>query len=148
AANTDATPATHSFTVDTVPPAAPSLANPADNSYNNSGDVSISGSAEPSSTVELFDGATSKGTSAADGGGAWSKSLGAVADGSHSYTATATDAAGNTSVASSAHTVTVDTVLPDTTIDSGPSSPTNNSSPAFVFSSNETSTFECKLDGP
>ena len=41
----------------------------------------------------------------------------------------------------------MDTVAPNTTIDTKPNDPSNNASPSFTFSSNETgSTFECKLD--
>ena len=41
--------------------------------------------------------------------GAWSYTTAALANGAHSLTATATDAAGNTSAASSALSVTIDT---------------------------------------
>ena len=41
----------------------------------------------------------------------------------------------------------VDTTPPQTTIDSGPSGPTNDSTPSFGFSSSESgSTFECRVD--
>jgi predicted NUDIX family NTP pyrophosphohydrolase len=41
----------------------------------------------------------------------------------------------------------VDTTPPETTIDSGPSGPTNDATPTFTFSSNEaTSTFRCRVD--
>jgi hypothetical protein len=41
-----------------------------------------------------------------------------------------------------------DTTAPETTIDSGPASPTTDSTASFAFSSNETgSTFQCSLDG-
>ena len=44
-------------------------------------------------------------------------------------------------------TGTLDTQAPDTTIDSGPSGPTNDASPSFAFSSSEPgSTFQCRLD--
>jgi hypothetical protein len=44
----------------------------------------------------------SKGTTQADPTGAWSKTLDAVPDGSHTYTATTSDAAGNASTESEA----------------------------------------------
>ncbi|QQG41414.1 MAG: chitobiase/beta-hexosaminidase C-terminal domain-containing protein [Candidatus Woesebacteria bacterium] len=56
----------------------------------------------------------------------------------------------------STHTVTfsvfsvatpLDTTPPNTTIDSGPSENVPSTSATFAFSANETSTFECKLDG-
>jgi hypothetical protein len=118
AGNTDATPASQTWTVDTIAPGAPAISSPADNSSNNDGNVTVSGTAEANSTVELFDGTTSKGTTQADASGGWSKALSGVADGSHTYTAKATDAAGNTSAASNSRTVlvqTADTTAPETT---------------------------------
>ena len=53
-------------------------------------------------TVKVYDGATLLGTATANGSGAWSYTTGALANGAHSLTATATDAAGNTSAASAA----------------------------------------------
>jgi hypothetical protein len=42
-----------------------------------------------------------------------------------------------------------DTTRPDTQLDSGPTGPTNNNDPSFAFSSTEDgSSFECRLDGP
>ena len=48
----------------------------------------------------------------ANGSGAWSYTTAALANGAHSLTATATDAAGNTGVASAALSVTIDTTAP------------------------------------
>ena len=62
--------------------------------------LAISGTAVAGAVIELFDGATSLGTVTADGAGAWSFATTALADGAHSFTATATDAAGNTGDAS------------------------------------------------
>jgi Bacterial Ig-like domain/Bacterial Ig domain len=111
-------------TVDTIAPAAPAITSPTDNSYDNDGNFTLSGTAEANSTVTIFEGATSKGTTHADDQGNWSKALSGVAEGSHTYTAKATDAAGNTSSASNARTVKVDTQAP-----SAPAitSPANNS---------------------
>ena len=49
---------------------------------------------------------------AANGSGAWSYTTAALTNGAHSLTATATDAAGNTGVASTALAVTIDTTAP------------------------------------
>jgi Bacterial Ig-like domain len=147
AGNTDLTPAGRTWTVDTVAPAAPVIESPPDGSLNTTGTVTVSGTAEPTSTVELFEGAASKGATAADAAGNWSKTLTLVAEGSHTYTAKASDLAGNTSAASNARTVIVDTTAPETTIDSGPSGTISSTSAAFAFSASEGgSTFECKLD--
>ena len=60
----------------------------------------------------MFDGATLLGSAVANGSGAWTYTTAALANGAHSLTATATDAAGNTGVASSALSVTIDTTAP------------------------------------
>ena len=148
AGNTDPTPASRNWTIDTVAPAAPQITSPADNSIQSSSTVALAGSAEAGATVALFDGQTAVGSATADLAGSWQRTLTGVGDGAHTYTAVATDAAGNSSPASGAVHVTVDTLAPETTIDSGPSGTTNSSSASFSFSSSETgSSFQCSLDG-
>nr|MBA2383348.1 Ig-like domain-containing protein [Actinomycetota bacterium] len=148
AGNPDPSAATRSWTVDTTAPAAPAITAPANNSTNTSGTIVISGTAEPAATVEVFDGVAPQGTTTADVAGAWSKTLGTVSDGSHTYTAKATDAAGNSSPSSNSRTVTVDATAPETTIVSGPSGTTTSTSASFTFSSNEGgASFACSLDG-
>ena len=123
---------------DSQPPSPPTITSPQDNSYDKDGSFSVSGTAEAASTVELFEGTTSKGTTTADSSsGAWSIALSGVSDGSHTYTARATDAASNTSPASNSVTVTVDSAPPQTNIASGPSGPTNDTTPAFSFSGSD-----------
>src|SRR6185295_18727719 len=78
----------------------------------NSDEVALSGTAEAGSTIRLYDGATLLGSVTANGSGAWSYTTAALANGGHSFTATASDVAGNTGVASSALTVTIDTAAP------------------------------------
>lgn len=149
AGNVEATPASYTWTIDRTAPLAPVISSPANNSSVGAS-FTLSGTAEANSTVELFEGTTSKGTTQADPNGNWSKALSGVSEGSHTYTAKATDAAGNTSAASSSRTVIVDTTAPTTTITSGPASGStvNSSSASFSFSSNETgSSFQCSVDG-
>src|SRR5215204_4175145 len=96
-----------------VAPSPPKITSPQNNTYDSDGSFSVSGSAERGSTVELFEGTTSKGTTKADfSSGAWSIALSGVSEGAHTYTARATDAAGNTSSASNSVTVTVDKTPP------------------------------------
>lgn len=107
------------ITIDTVVPNAPTgvtLA-PGSDSGTSSTDrltniaaPTLSGSAEANSTVTLYSGATVVGTATASGGGAWTITAASLADGLNTLTVTATDAAGNTSAASSPLTVTIDTV--------------------------------------
>jgi VCBS repeat-containing protein len=71
------------------------------------------GTAEAHALVTLLVDGVSIGTTTADGSGAWSFTPGtALAGGSRSITATATDAAGNTSAASGALALTLDATAP------------------------------------
>ena len=78
----------------------------------NDNTLTLTGTAEADSTVKVYDGATLLGSAMASGTGAWNYTTAALANGGHSLTATATDAAGNTGVASSALAVTIDTTAP------------------------------------
>ena len=78
----------------------------------NDNTLTLTGTAEANSTVKVYDGATLLGSAPANGTGAWSYTTAALPNGAHSLTATATDAAGNTGVASSALSVTIDTTAP------------------------------------
>ena len=95
-------------TIDTVAPAAPTIASFSTDSgtvgddITNDNTLTLTGTAEANSTVKVFDGATLLGSAVANGSGAWSYTTAALANGAHSLTATATDAAANTGVASAA----------------------------------------------
>ncbi|MVN21798.1 Ig-like domain-containing protein [Mucilaginibacter arboris] len=101
------------ITVDTIAPAAPSVPVLASGgTITNNNKPTITGTAEPGSTVTLYDGTTVIGTTTADASGNWSITPAtALADGSHNLTTKAKDAAGNISAAS-ATTITVDTIVP------------------------------------
>ena len=71
-----------------------------------------------------------------------------LAAGSHTFQVRATDPAGNTDPTPASHTWTVDLTAPDTTITGGPTNPSNVTAPSFSFTSTEAgSTFQCSLDG-
>ncbi len=118
AGNNSAASAALSVTVDTTAPVAPSIASFSTDSgtvgdgLTNDNTLTLTGTAEANSTVKVFDGATLLGSAIASGTGAWSFTTAALANGAHSLTATATDAAGNTGVASAALSVTIDTTAP------------------------------------
>lgn len=102
-------PITVNAVPDTTAPDAPVITSPTNGSTTNDTTPTVSGTAEAHATVEVFDGATSLGTTAADGSGAWSLTPAApLADGVHTFTATATDAADNVSDPSAAVAVTID----------------------------------------
>jgi hypothetical protein len=145
AGNQDPSPAERTWIVDTEAPDPPVIQTPDPGKILNVTDVAFSGTAEPNSTVRVTDG-TRTGVAPANGAGSWTVTVAGIPDGTHTFTATATDAVGNTSSGTS-RTITVDVAPPETTITSGPTNPTNNASPAFSFASNEPgSTFECRLD--
>ncbi|WP_421843862.1 Ig-like domain-containing protein [Marinobacter algicola] len=73
----------------------------------------LSGTAEAGSTVTVFLDGNAIGTTVADTGGNWSFETPALGEGGHSFTATATDGAGNESPVSTTFDLTVDTVAPD-----------------------------------
>jgi VCBS repeat-containing protein len=106
--------ATVTITVtDTKASDAPVITSPANNSIDTDGSFTVSGTAEPNTDIELFDGGNSLNAAAtvnADGG--WWFELRNVSEGSHSYTAKVTDRAGNTSAESAARTVMVDATAP------------------------------------
>ncbi len=119
AGNVDPTPAAQSWTSDTSGATRQSfnITSPDNNSYDTDGSFSVSGSAPAGSTVELFEGTTSKGTAKADSStGAWSIALSGVSEGAHTYKAKATDTAGYISFASNSVTVTVDKKAPAGTV--------------------------------
>ncbi|MCA6119976.1 hypothetical protein J6524_34710 [Bradyrhizobium sp. WSM 1738] len=103
--------------IDTAAPSAPTMATPTNNA---NGGLNLAGTAEASSVVKVFDGTTQIGTATANSSGAWSYSTGVLAAGSHSLTAKATDAAGNTSAASAVVTASTGTSAPT----APPTSPT------------------------
>ncbi|MGH2973550.1 MAG: Ig-like domain-containing protein [Solirubrobacterales bacterium] len=69
-----------------------------------------------------------------------------LADGQHTFDVRAINSAGLIDQTPASRTLTVDTVAPAVTIDSGPSGPTADSKPTFAFSSDDSSaTFSCTV---
>jgi hypothetical protein len=128
------------FTLDTTAPTAPANMALSDNvahdlnsasglgalaSHHRTNDTTptLSGTVEANAVVKIYNGSTLLTTLNANGSGAWSYTPAALAQGNYTLTATATDAAGNTSAASNSLGFTVDTLATATlsgmTIDSG-----------------------------
>ncbi|MFP2898213.1 Ig-like domain-containing protein, partial [Corallococcus sp. 4LFB] len=146
--NVDPTPAAFTWTVDVTPPAAPLVLQPTSGEVLTSASPVITGTAEPGSTVYLvLDNGAPLGPILVNDQGAWSYPVQAtLADGSHTLSATSTDAAGNTSEPVSL-TFFIDTDAPDTTIESGPAQPSNSASATFEFSSTGGGIgYECSVD--
>jgi len=130
AGNVSAPSAAYAVTIDTTAPAstlvigsvtddvAPVVGNVANGGVTNDTIPVIAGTgAEANSTVSVYDNGTLLGTTTANGAGAWSFTpSAALPQGAHSFTATATDAAGNVSGPSAAYAVTIDTTAPASTI--------------------------------
>ncbi|MGX9221460.1 Ig-like domain-containing protein [Massilia varians] len=117
--NTSGFSSTLSVTIDTAAPAAPLLDAGSDSGLpgdriTNDATPTVSGTAEAGATVKLYDsnGSTELGSTTADGSGRWSITSSNLANGPHALTVKATDAAGNTSAASSALNLSIDTSAP------------------------------------
>ncbi|MBX3566405.1 MAG: putative Ig domain-containing protein, partial [Sphingomonas sp.] len=106
--NASAASATISFTVDATAPAAPVVTAPVNGSVISTATPIVSGTAEANATVTVaIDGATA-GTATAAAGGSWSfQTVTALSAGTHTASATATDAAGNVSSVSNTVTFTM-----------------------------------------
>jgi Bacterial Ig-like domain len=89
--------------IDTTAPAAPVISS----DTVSSNVVKLNGMAEAGSTVTVYDGTTDLGATTTNGSGAWTYTTGALSTGMQTITATATDAAGNVSAASSAVNLTI-----------------------------------------
>jgi hypothetical protein len=73
-----------------------------------------------------------------------------LGDGVHTFSVRAVDKAGNMDASPASRSFSVDATPPNTTIVSGPSGTTSDTTPTFVFKSSESGgSFQCKLDsGP
>jgi CSLREA domain-containing protein len=138
AGNQDGSAASRTFTIDTTAPETTIDSGPPALTRSTSADVTFSAN-EAATFVCALDGAVAAACTSP-------LELSALADGPHTLDVQARDDAGNTDQTPARRTWTVDTTPPETTIDSGPSGPTNDATPAFGFSSETGATFECALD--
>ncbi|WP_277977771.1 Ig-like domain-containing protein [Pantoea endophytica] len=115
--------ATLNITIDHVAPAAATDLQLSNNSGStvvpiepggttNDSSPSLSGTAEPGSTVTILDGTNVLGTTTVDSNGSWRFTSPTLSEGAHSLTTTVTDPAGNIGPASDPITLTVDTTPP------------------------------------
>jgi len=123
AGNGNTAPAQYTQAYDTAAPNAPVISTITDDVGTITGTIAsggstndtvlvLAGTSEANSSVTVYDGSTSLGTTSADGSGVWTFTTATLTDGStYSFNATVTDAAGNVSSASANYTVTVDTVI-------------------------------------
>ncbi|MFP2913352.1 cell envelope biogenesis protein OmpA, partial [Pyxidicoccus sp. 3LFB2] len=142
AGNVDPTPATRTWTVDTVAPdtsftsTPPAVSNSAVANFDfNSNELLVTYQCRLDGAV-LF-------TACAD-----PQTFTGLTNGSHTLEVRAVDTAGNVDPTPAVYTWTVDTSVPDTTIVTGPTGTTTSTSATFDFTSNESPvTYQCQLDG-
>jgi hypothetical protein len=150
AGNAGPASATTTITIDTTAPAvpsAPALAAASDSGASSSDRITrttvltFTGTGEDVSYVRLYDGAAATGTSPGPtvSGGAYSGATSTLTGGTHTFTARATDVAGNISAASGSTVVVVDLVVPTVTVNqaAGQSDPTTSSPIGFTVSFSE-----------
>ena len=146
--NTSAPSAAFAITIDDAAPAQPVITTFADNSgstadhLTNDTTPTLTITAEHGSTVNVYQDGTLVGTATETATpGVFTFPSAALADGSYSFTATATDAANNTSAPSAAFAITIDDTAPTITINTIAGENILNSSEAqagFAISGSET----------
>jgi hypothetical protein len=139
--NVDPTPASATFSVDTVSPETTIDSGPS--ATINAAATGFSFSSSESGSFECrldssFDADWSTCTSP--------DSLTGLTEGSHSFEVRAVDEVGNVDPTPAVATFSVDTVSPETTIDSGPAALIDVAEASFAFSSPDEGSFECRLD--
>ena len=103
-------------------PTAPTIASISNDSgvagdrITNDNTLALKGTAAANSTIKIYDGSTQIGTTTAGSTGSWDYITSVLSNATHVLTATATGSSGQTSAASGAMTMTVDTVAPITPV--------------------------------
>ncbi len=138
--NVDPIPAVYNWEIDKTPPDTSISSGPID-PRNSTSATFVFASTETGSSFQCsIDGGTYANCVSP-------KTYNGLAEGSHTFNVKATDAAGNADATPAAYNWEIDTTPPDTTVDSGPVSPTNSPNASFAFSSTETgSSFQCSID--
>ncbi|MFY0563288.1 kelch repeat-containing protein [Archangium lansingense] len=139
AGNLEASPASHTWTVDQTAPDTSLTSAPASPSNQPTTTFTFSSEASASFECSLDGAAFTPCTSPA--------TYDRLPEGPHSFLVRARDVAGNVDATPAAHDWTLDQIAPDTTLTSAPTNPSNQSTASFTFSSEAGASFECGLDG-
>ncbi|HEU4906150.1 MAG TPA: Ig-like domain-containing protein, partial [Solirubrobacterales bacterium] len=146
AGNLDPTPASHTWTVDTTPPAVQVTSGP--DGLTNDASPTFGFNAEAGAAVvcSIDEGTPDFGPCSGAGSHGSAEPL---ADGAHTFRVRATDAAGNQAVATRGFDL--DATEPDTAVDFGPPLLTDSADAAFEFSGADpggsgVASFECRID--
>jgi len=141
AGNVDPTPAGRAFTVDATAPET-TLVNPVSGTIATATPTFTFTSDDVAATFECSVDSTTVYAACTS-----PKTTATLSEGNHTFRVRATDAAGNVDPTVASAGFTVDTVAPDTTITSGPTSLTASGSPSLTFTSDEAgATFRCAID--
>ncbi len=150
ASGPDPTPASYTWTVDTVAPTTTIDTHPVDPAPGRSSSFGF----HASETGAKFECSLEpQGTAVSFSACASPKTYSSLADADYVFAVRATDLAGNveaepTSFSWQVDNSLADTTPPETAIDSKPSDPSDSATASFAYSSNEPgSSFECTLDG-
>jgi hypothetical protein len=148
AGNSDASPASYTWTVDATPPDTIIDTHPSNPTNITGASFTFHGDDGTGVGGLTYECKLDSGSFASCTSG---QNYTGLSDGSHTFQVEAIDSLGNTDATPASFTWTVDTTAPDTTINSNPSNPTNNTSASFTFSGNDGSgsgvaSFECQLD--
>jgi hypothetical protein len=149
ASNTDSTPASFTWVVDTTAPDTTITANPTNPSASANASFSFTGNDGSGTGVVGFE-------CQLDGGGFSActspQTYTGLSEGSHTFQVRAVDIANNRDSTPASFTWVIDTVAPDTTITASPTNPSASANASFSFTGNDGSgsgvaSFECQLDG-
>ncbi|MDQ3265200.1 MAG: DUF11 domain-containing protein, partial [Myxococcota bacterium] len=136
-AEQDATPASRTWSVDSIAPNTTILTAP----------PAVSTTTAASFTFNATEAGTFQCRLDA---GTWASCTSPVAitvgQGSHTWEVRATDAAGNQDPSPASHTWSVDSIAPNTTILTAPAAVSTTTAASFTFNSTEAGTFQCRLD--
>ncbi|MGH7027797.1 putative Ig domain-containing protein [Brevundimonas sp.] len=141
--------ATSSFTVDSTPPATPTVASPVSGSVTGDNTPTISGTAEAGSTVTVTLNNTALAPVTAYGSGIWTTTSIPLADGLYTISVVAVNAAGIGAAAWEASVFTVDTTAPSAPVISTPTdgAVTDDGTPTISGSTEAGSTVSLSIDG-
>ncbi len=146
AGNVDGSPASHEWTVDTAAPQTSIQSQPPAQTAASAATFAFSGDDGSGSGVASFECRLDSGAA-----GAWQpcaspREYTSLQQGDHTFEVRAIDAAGNADSTPGSYSWAIDSTPPSVSIDSGPGSATNDSTPTFTFSSEPGATFECSID--
>ncbi len=138
----DPTPATYTWTVDTIPPDTNIGSGVGAVVCDSSVTLTFSSAEEGATFMCRLDAAAFAPCNSG------SVTYGELAEGEHVFQVAAVDNNGNADPTPATSVFVVDTIAPETTIDIGPADPSQSGAATFAFSSNEIgATFMCRLDG-